>query len=42
MSNHVICIWRIISIDEFDSIIPVKPPIVNKKMNPKDQSNVGV
>jgi hypothetical protein len=23
------------SIDEFDKMIPVSPPIVNKKMNPK-------
>jgi hypothetical protein len=23
-----------ISIDEFDNITPVKPPIVNKKINP--------
>jgi hypothetical protein len=30
------------SIDEFDSIIPVNPPIVNKKINPRDQSKVGV
>jgi hypothetical protein len=26
--------WRIISIDEFESITPVKPPMVNKKINP--------
>jgi hypothetical protein len=30
-----------ISILEFDKIIPVKPPTVNKKMNPKDH-NIGV
>jgi len=26
-----------ISIDEFARITPVKPPIVNKKINPNDQ-----
>lgn len=26
--------WRTISIDEFDRIIPVKPPKVNKKTKP--------
>lgn len=26
------------SIDEFDRITPVSPPIVNKKINPRDQS----
>jgi len=31
-----------ISIEEFESIIPVKPAIVNKKMNPNDQGNVRV
>jgi len=25
------------SIDEFDKTIPVRPPTVNKKMNPRDQ-----
>ncbi len=30
-----------ISIDEFDKMTPVKPPTVNKKTNPKDQS-IGV
>lgn len=24
--------------DEFDSMIPVRPPVVNKKMNPKAHS----
>jgi hypothetical protein len=28
---------RIISIEEFARITPVNPPIVNKKINPKDQ-----
>lgn len=27
-----------ISIDEFDSMIPVSPPVVNKKINPSAQS----
>jgi hypothetical protein len=27
------------SIDEFDRTIPVKPPTVNKKINPKDHNN---
>jgi hypothetical protein len=27
--------WRIISRDELDRIIPVRPPVVNKKMNPR-------
>lgn len=26
--------WRIISIEELANIIPVNPPIVNKKINP--------
>jgi hypothetical protein len=30
------------SIDEFDRIIPVNPPIVNKKINPKVQFIAGV
>lgn len=30
------------SIDEFDSIIPVKPPVVNSIINPTVQSNEGV
>lgn len=29
------------SSDEFDNTIPVNPPTVNKKMNPKDH-NIGV
>ena len=29
---------RIISILEFDRTIPVSPPTVNRKINPKDQS----
>lgn len=33
--------WRIISIDEFDNIIPVKPPVVNKKIKPSAHS-IGV
>lgn len=33
---------NIISIDEFDKTIPVNPPIVNKKMNPKIHIIVGV
>jgi len=28
---------KIISIDELARITPVNPPIVNKKINPKDQ-----
>lgn len=32
---------RIISIEEFDSIIPVSPPVVNRKINPRAQS-IGV
>jgi hypothetical protein len=31
-----------ISIDEFAKITPVKPPIVNKKINPNDQSDLGL
>jgi hypothetical protein len=31
--------WRIISNDEFDKIIPVTPPVVNKKINPIAHSN---
>ena len=30
---------KIISIDEFESIIPVNPPIVNIKINPIDHKN---
>jgi len=30
------------SIDELDSIIPVKPPIENKKINPIDHHRVGL
>lgn len=26
------------SIDEFDSMMPVSPPVVNRKMNPRAQS----
>lgn len=33
--------WRIISILEFERIIPVSPPTVNKKMKPNDHS-IGV
>lgn len=29
------------SSDEFDNTIPVKPPIVNKKINPRAQSIAG-
>jgi len=29
--------WREISREEFDRIIPVKPPTVNKKINPRVQ-----
>jgi len=29
------------SIEELARIIPVSPPIVNKKINPKDQSEEG-
>jgi hypothetical protein len=32
---------KIISIEEFDKIIPVKPPIVNKNTNPRAHSNAG-
>lgn len=31
-----------ISIEEFESIIPVSPPTVNKKMNPRAQIKEGV
>jgi len=34
--------WRTISIDEFDRTIPVKPPKVNKKINPNAQIKEGV
>ena len=30
-----------ISIDEFDNIIPVRPPTVNRKMNPRDHKICG-
>jgi hypothetical protein len=30
------------SIDELDNIIPVSPPIVNKKINPIAHHNVGL
>jgi len=30
--------WRTISIDKLDRQIPVKPPIVNRKINPMDQN----
>jgi hypothetical protein len=30
------------SIEELDRIIPVRPPNVNKKIKPKDQSKGGV
>jgi len=33
---------RIISADEFDSIIPVNPAILNKKMIPIDHIKIGV
>lgn len=33
--------WRTISREELDSTIPVKPPIVNRKMNPKAHSIAG-
>jgi hypothetical protein len=33
--------WSIISKDELDKTIPVKPPIVNKKINP-NAHNIGV
>lgn len=36
--------WSITSIEEFESIIPVKPPAVNRKINPRahiiDNSNL--
>lgn len=32
---------RTISIDEFANITPVRPPIVNRKINPKAHSNEG-
>jgi len=31
-----------ISIEELESIIPVKPPIVNKKINPIAHQRVGL
>jgi len=34
--------WRTISIEELDSIIPVKPPVVNKMINPTVQSKDGL
>jgi len=30
--------WRIISIEELDNIIPVKPPVVKRKIKPSAQS----
>lgn len=33
--------WSIISRDELDNIIPVRPPTVNRKIKPKAQS-IGV
>lgn len=33
--------WRTISSDEFDSTIPVKPPIVNRKMKPRAHNIAG-
>jgi len=33
--------WRIISKDELERIIPVTPPVVNKKINPMAHS-IGV
>jgi len=33
--------WRTISIEEFDKTTPVKPPTVNRKINPRDHS-IGV
>lgn len=30
--------WRIISRAEFDRMIPVTPPVVNRKINPRAQS----
>lgn len=30
--------WRITSIDELARTIPVRPPVVNRKMNPRAQS----
>lgn len=33
--------WRIISRAEFDRIIPVTPPVVNRKINPSAHS-IGV
>lgn len=32
---------RTVSIEELASITPVKPPTVNKKINPKDQRREG-
>lgn len=34
MTNNII--WKIISIDEFDNIILVNPPIANSIIKPKD------
>jgi len=45
MCNYIVCIISIdiiISIDELESIIPVSPPIVNKKINPIDHKRVEV
>jgi hypothetical protein len=33
--------WREISIDELDNIMPVSPPIVNKKIKPKVHKAAG-
>lgn len=33
--------WRTTSKEEFDNTIPVNPPTVNKKINPKDQIKEG-
>lgn len=33
--------WSITSSEEFDSIMPVSPPMVNKKINPRTHS-IGV
>lgn len=33
--------WRTISSDEFDRTIPVSPPTVNRKINPRAHSIAG-
>jgi hypothetical protein len=34
MSNNIVCIMKCTSTPAFDRIIPVKPPAVNRAINP--------